>query len=81
MLATLLGGAGFFWGPVLGVFGLVAINYATRTYVGLLEIMVGSVLLVIVMVAPSGLLGFAERLKEILRTRGSSVQPSYTERK
>jgi branched-chain amino acid transport system permease protein len=81
MLATLLGGAGFFWGPVLGVFGLMAINYATRTYVGLLEIMVGSVLLVIVMVAPSGLLGFAARFREILRRKEPCAPPSRKERK
>jgi hypothetical protein len=49
--------------------------------VGLLEIMVGSVLLVIVMVAPSGLLGFAARFREILRRKEPCAPPSRKERK
>lgn len=60
MLATLLGGAGSFWGPVIGAFSLTAVNYFTRTFVGLSEVMVGGVLLVIVMLAPAGIAGFVQ---------------------
>ena len=59
MLATLLGGAGSFWGPVIGTFGLALINYATRTFAGLSELTVGGVLLIVVMIAPAGILGLA----------------------
>lgn len=57
MLATLLGGTGSFWGPVIGAFGLILLSYFTRTFVGVSEIMVGGVLLVIILVAPSGITG------------------------
>ena len=62
MLATLLGGAGSFWGPVIGAFGLTAISYATRAYVGVSELMVGGILLAIVLLAPSGIAGLFETL-------------------
>jgi branched-chain amino acid transport system permease protein len=62
MLATLLGGAGSFWGPVIGAFALALISYFTRTFAGLSEITVGGVLLIVVLVAPSGILGLARSL-------------------
>ena len=64
MLATLLGGAGSFWGPVLGVLSLVGINYATRTFVGLSEVLVGGVLLGVILLAPDGILGFVRRWRD-----------------
>ena len=60
MLATLLGGAGSFWGPVIGAFALTMVNYATRTFAGLSELMVGGILLAVVMLAPSGIAGFTQ---------------------
>lgn len=62
MLNTLLGGAGFFGGPVLGAAIFTAISYFTRTLLGLSEVITGGVLLVIIMVAPSGVLGLASNL-------------------
>lgn len=62
MLATLLGGAGSFWGPVIGAFGLILVNYLTRTFVGLSEFMVGGILLTIVLLAPSGIAGLFQTL-------------------
>lgn len=62
MLATLLGGAGSFWGPIIGAFGLILVNYLTRTFVGLSEFMVGGILLVIVLVAPSGIAGLFQAI-------------------
>ena len=41
IFATLLGGAGFFWGPIVGVIGLSAVNYFTRTFAGLSVIAIG----------------------------------------
>lgn len=57
IFATLLGGVGYFWGPVVGVLGLAGLNYFTRTFVGISEIVVGASLLVVVLVAPQGILG------------------------
>lgn len=61
MFATLLGGAGFFWGPVVGVIGLSALNYFTRTFAGLSEVLVGASLLAVVLLAPQGILGSLRR--------------------
>lgn len=61
MFATLLGGAGSFWGPVVGVLGLAAVNYFTRTFAGLSEVLVGASILAVVLLAPQGILGAARR--------------------
>ncbi len=63
IFATLLGGVGHFWGPVVGVLGLAALNYFTRTFVGLSEIMIGASLLIVVLVAPRGILGALHALR------------------
>lgn len=70
MLATLLGGAASYWGPVIGAFGLVLVNYSTRTFAGLSELMVGGILLGVVLLAPSGIAGFVEMLGKM---RGRSL--------
>ncbi len=57
MLNTLLGGSEFFWGPLLGTTLFSALQYSTRTLAGLSELISGLVLLVIVIGAPSGVLG------------------------
>ncbi|MET0743889.1 MAG: branched-chain amino acid ABC transporter permease, partial [Microvirga sp.] len=74
MLATLLGGAGSFWGPVIGTFGLALINYATRTFAGLSELTVGGVLLIVVMIAPAGILGLARSFSR--RSRPERQEPA-----
>ena len=62
IFATLLGGAGFFWGPLIGILGLSALNYFTRTLAGLSEVLIGASLLTIVLLAPAGVLGFVRQL-------------------
>ena len=57
ILNTLLGGVGTFWGPVLGAFAYTALTYSTRAIVGLSEILVGGLLLLVILAAPSGLAG------------------------
>jgi branched-chain amino acid transport system permease protein len=75
MLATLLGGAGSYWGPVIGAFGLILVNYFTRTFVGLSEFMVGGILLFVVLLAPSGIAGFFEMVRRMRnRTRTVSAR-------
>lgn len=68
IFATLLGGVGFFWGPVVGILGLTALNYFTRTFVGVSEMLIGASLLAVVLVAPQGILG---ALRQALRRRGA----------
>jgi len=62
MLATLLGGSGVFWGPMVGVLALSAVAYLTRTFAGLSEVIVGVILLGVILLAPQGILGFARQL-------------------
>lgn len=57
MLNTLLGGVSSFWGPVVGAGLFAAVTYFTRTLVGLSELIVGSGLLAIILLAPSGAVG------------------------
>ena len=63
MLYTLLGGVGSFWGPLIGAAVFAAIGYYTRTYAGLYEVIVGGLLIVIILVAPSGVVGMYRTLR------------------
>jgi branched-chain amino acid transport system permease protein len=74
IFATLLGGAGSFWGPLIGILGLSALNYFTRTFAGLSEVLIGASLLVIVLLAPDGVLGFVRRM---LGQGGSTFSGSH----
>jgi branched-chain amino acid transport system permease protein len=66
MLNTLLGGVGSFWGPVVGAGLFATITYATRTLVGLSELIVGAGLLAIILLAPNGAVGLWRSLEERL---------------
>ena len=63
MLNSLLGGLSSFWGPFVGAAAFTAINYFTRTLQGLSEVVIGSILLVIVIVAPLGVMGLLKKLE------------------
>jgi ABC-type branched-subunit amino acid transport system permease subunit len=71
MLSTLLGGAGTFWGPTVGAIVFSAINYATRTYVGLSEVIVGTILLLVILAAPSGIIGLLNKFTRRMMPRAS----------
>lgn len=62
VLQTLLGGAGFFWGPVVGTIVFAGLSYATRTLAGLTDLVTGGLLLVVVLAFPGGVLGLLQRL-------------------
>jgi len=57
ILFCLVGGANYFWGPVLGAIIFAGLEYATRDVIGLSEIIVGMVLLIVVLAFPGGLIG------------------------
>jgi len=76
MLHTLLGGAGFFWGPAVGTAIFAAIDYGTRTLAGLSEIIMGTTLLIVVLIAPGGAAGFISNLGSgMFKKRNSQVVP------
>jgi branched-chain amino acid transport system permease protein len=76
MLNTLLGGAGSFWGPVVGAFVYAGLNYATRTLAGASELVIGLTLLVIVLVAPAGISGAVGTAGRILIRNNPKVPAS-----
>jgi branched-chain amino acid transport system permease protein len=59
ILYSLLGGVQSFWGPVIGAAGFALLEYGTRTLHGFSEIIIGTILLVVVLVFPGGILGGA----------------------
>jgi branched-chain amino acid transport system permease protein len=56
-LGLFFGGAGSFWGPVVGSVAYALITYWTRTFVGLSEIIVGGTLVLVIIAAPTGIVG------------------------
>jgi branched-chain amino acid transport system permease protein len=73
VLNTLLGGAAAFWGPALGTVIFAGLNFETRTIPGFSEIVIGAVLLIIVLAAPSGLQGLLSRIDAAIRRRPAAV--------
>lgn len=69
MLNTLLGGVSSFWGPVVGAGLFAAIAYSTRTLIGLSELIVGTGLLAIILLAPNGAVGLWRQLEARLWRR------------
>lgn len=69
ILNTLLGGAGSFWGPVVGSVAFSLITYWTRTFVGLSEIIVGGTLVLVIIAAPTGIMGLIAALRRRLGQR------------
>lgn len=57
ILNTLMGGAGFFWGPALGALVFAGIDTVTRTFAGVSEVVVGGILVLVVLAFPGGILG------------------------
>ena len=75
ILFTLLGGSGYFWGPVMGAVLLSAVFYATRTLVGISDLVTGLLLLSVVLALPGGVLGLVERwLRPRPRGTGTPVK-------
>lgn len=81
MLNTLLGGVSSFWGPVVGAGLFAAITYATRTLVGLSELIVGTGLLAIILLAPNGAVGVWRGIEERIWGRRPAPPPGEEERR
>lgn len=73
MLNTLLGGVSSFWGPIVGAGLFATIAYSTRTLIGLSELIVGTGLLAIILLAPNGAVGLWRNLEE--RLWGPPIAP------
>lgn len=71
ILNSLLGGFTSFWGPVVGSVAFAGINYFTRGFPGLAEIMVGGILVVVILVAPTGILGMISKFRKATTGKGA----------
>ncbi|GGC72553.1 ABC transporter permease [Chelatococcus reniformis] len=77
VLNAMLGGVNSFWGPLLGSAVFTVINYGTRTLIGLSELIVGTILLFIVLVAPGGIVGVLRSAEAAwIRRRGGAAAPA-----
>jgi len=70
ILATLLGGSGSFWGPVVGAVMFALIDFFTRDLNSLRVIITGVILLLVLLVAPGGLTGLRDRFRRSSRAAG-----------
>jgi branched-chain amino acid transport system permease protein len=75
MLATVIGGIGIEWGPFVGTVVVVILRFQLARYAGISLLIQGLILLVIMLVAPQGIVGLARDLRKpakLARTLESS---------
>ncbi|MCW2786184.1 MAG: branched-chain amino acid transporter permease [Marmoricola sp.] len=77
ILATLLGGSGSFWGPVVGATVFALIDFFARDLNSLRVIITGAILLLVLLAAPGGLTSIRERVR---RHRGKGQPATDTEK-
>ncbi len=66
LLATVIGGIGLEWGPLVGTIIVVILQFQLARYAGISLLIQGVILVVIMLVAPQGLLGL---LRDQLKSR------------
>ncbi len=78
ILFTLLGGAGHFWGPLVGAIVFSGVEYGTRSLAGASDLITGGLLLAVVLAIPGGLLGLAALVVRRLRRPKRATSPAST---
>jgi len=71
ILFTLLGGAAFFWGPLVGAILFAVLDYSLRAHTGATDLVTGALLLAVVLAVPGGILGLLATVGQRLK-RGAS---------
>ena len=71
LLATVIGGIGLEWGPLVGTIIVVILQFQLARYAGISLLIQGVILVVIMLVAPQGLLGLLRDLGKSKRIRKS----------
>lgn len=64
LLATVIGGKGLEWGPLIGTVIVVALRFQLARYAGISLLIQGLILLVIMLVAPQGIMGLIRDLRK-----------------
>jgi branched-chain amino acid transport system permease protein len=62
LLATVIGGKGLEWGPLIGTAIVVALRFQLARYAGISLLIQGLILVVIMLVAPQGIMGLIGNL-------------------
>jgi len=75
LFMTFIGGAGTFWGPILGVCFLTYLNDVLSTLTEHWSLIQGAVFVLLVMYAPNGLSGLFVSLKERVATKRKKEAP------
>jgi branched-chain amino acid transport system permease protein len=78
ILFTLLGGAGHFWGPMVGAVVFSAVEYGTRSLAGAGDLITGGLLLAVVLAVPGGILGMLAQVLRWLRSKAPASPQSPT---
>jgi len=71
LLATVIGGKGLEWGPLVGTVIVVFLQFQLARYAGISLLIQGLILVIIMLVAPQGIVGLINRLREARRIRKS----------
>ena len=72
LLATVIGGKGLEWGPLTGTVVVVALKFQMARYVGISLLIQGLILVVIMLVAPQGIMGLVRDLRKAATSRVGS---------
>jgi len=75
LLATVMGGIGLEWGPFIGTIIVVFLHFQLARYAGISLLIQGLILVIIMLVAPQGILGLIRDLRKAggIRTRIKST--------
>jgi branched-chain amino acid transport system permease protein len=71
LLATVIGGIGLEWGPLVGTVIVVILQFQLARYPGITLLIQGGILVIIMLVAPQGLLGLLRDQRVLRRIRKS----------
>ena len=71
LLATVIGGIGIEWGPLIGTIIVVFLHFQLARYAGMSLLIQGLILVVIMLVAPQGLLGLVRDIRKKIGLRTS----------
>jgi len=80
ILFTLLGGAAFFWGPLVGAILFALLAYSLRAVTGASDLITGGLLLAVVLAVPGGILGLLSMAGRRLWGRSRGLGPASGER-
>jgi branched-chain amino acid transport system permease protein len=72
LLATVMGGIGLQWGPFVGTIIVVILEFQLARYAGIRLLIQGIILVILMLVAPQGILGFVRDQR-----RNGSLRPRF----